>query len=367
MKLPVVVAQHGRAHRVWQVVGYALVIAAVLLIAYTQPSYQLLNWSKVAAFAVAILGINIVTGYSGQISLGHSAFFGIGAYTTAYLVADKGWPFLATLPVAAALGLAIGFGVGLPALRIQGLYLALVTLAIAAVFPVVVKMDALSTITGGSNGKPVAVDWNKPHWFSLDISNEAWEFLVVTVVAAALFLAASNLVRSPVGRAIVAVRDNPIGAVTSGVSLSQWKTGAFAVSAVYGAIAGSLFTMVIPIVSPDSVGLALAFQLITGLVLGGLGTISGSLVGGMTMVFLPYYTAQWSGGKSFLFFDPVDSGLLANVVYGALLIGAMFVMPGGIVSFVRSARSRLIRFAPQSPATPSPPSVATPLEAKGTA
>jgi len=141
--------------------------------------------------------------------------------------------------------------------------------------------------------------------------------------------------------------------VTSGVSLSLWKTGAFAVSAVYGAIAGSLFTMVIPIVSPDSVGLNLAFQLITGLVLGGLATISGSLVGGLTMVFLPYYTAQWSGGKSFLFFDPVDSGLLSNVLYGALLIAAMFVMPGGIVSFVRSVRSRVIRFAPQPPAIPT--------------
>jgi branched-chain amino acid transport system permease protein len=351
MSLPFTSPRHGTAHRVWQVTGYGLVAVAVLLIAFSQPSYQLLNFSKVAAYAVAILGINIVTGYSGQISLGHSAFFGIGAYTTAYLVADHGWPFLATLPVAALLGAGVGFAVGLPALRIQGRYLALVTLAIAAVFPVVVKMDALANVTGGSNGKPVAIDWVKPRWFSLDVSNEAWEFLIVTAIAAVLFLVASNLVRSRVGRAIMAVRDNPIGAVTSGVSLSLWKTGAFAVSAGYGAVAGAMFTMVIPIVSPDSVGFALAFQLITGLVLGGLGTISGSLVGGLTMVFLPYYTSQWSGDKSFLFFDPTDSGLLANVVYGALLIGAMFVMPGGIVSFVRSLRDRVVRFTPQPPAT----------------
>ncbi len=365
MNLPLTFERHGRTHRIWQATGYGLVILAAVLISLTQPSYQLLNFSKVAAYSVAILGITIVTGYSGQISLGHSAFFGIGAYTTAYLVADQGWPFLATIPVAALLGLIVGFLVGLPALRIQGLYLALVTLAIAAVFPVIVKMDALVDITGGSNGKPVLVDWKKPGWFTLDVSNEAWEFLVVSSIAALTFLVASNLIRSRVGRALMALRDNPIGAVTSGIGLSMWKTGAFAVSAAYGAIAGSLFTMVIPIVSPDSVGFALAFQLITGVVLGGLATISGALVGGLTMVFLPYYSADWAGGKSFLFFDPVDSGLLANVLYGALLIGAMFVMPGGIVSFVRGIRSRIVRFAPPPPTTP--PYGGEPTEAKGTA
>ncbi|MEY2426925.1 MAG: branched-chain amino acid transport system permease protein [Actinomycetota bacterium] len=353
MKLPVVFDRHGRNHRIWQFTGYGLIVGATLLIAFTQPSYQLLNFTKVAAYAVAILGINIVTGYSGQISLGHSAFFGIGGYTTAYLFTDQGWPFLATLPVAALLGLAVGFVVGLPALRIQGLYLALVTLAIAAVFPVVVKMDALAEITGGADGKPVFVAWQKPSWFGLDVSNEAWEFLVVAAIAALAFLVASNLVRSRVGRALMALRDNPIGAVTSGISLASWKTGAFATSAAYGAVAGSLFTMVVGVVSPDAVGLALAFQLITAVVLGGLGTVTGSLVGGLTMVFLPYYSSNWTGGKSFLFFDPSDSGVLANVLYGALLIGAMFVMPGGIVSFVRGIRDRIVRFAPQPPTTSS--------------
>jgi branched-chain amino acid transport system permease protein len=341
--------RHSPTHRVYQLVGYALVLGGALLIAFTQPSYQLLNFSKVAAFAVALLGISIVTGYSGQISLGHSAFFGIGSYTTAYLVADKGWPFLATIPVAALLGLVIGFLVGLPALRIQGLYLALVTLAIAAVFPVVVKMDALASITGGTNGKPVFIDWVKPKWFTLDVTNEAWEFLVVFAIAALMFLLASNFVRSRVGRALIALRDNPIGAVTAGVNLPLWKTGAFAVSAAFGAVAGALMTMAIPIVSPDAVGFSLAFQLITGVVLGGLATISGPFVGAFMMVFLPYYSSQWTSGKSFLFFDPVDSGLLANVAYGLLLIGAMFVMPGGIISFVRGIRRRFVRFSQRPP------------------
>ena len=360
MSLPIDISRGSPQHRAWQAVGYALVAGAALFVAFTQPDYQLLNFSKVVCYAVAILGINLVTGFSGQISLGHSAFFGIGAYTTAFLVADHGWPFFATLPAAAALGLAIGFAVGLPALRIQGLYLALVTLAIAAVFPVIVKLDVLNSITGGSNGKNVAIDWHKPGWFGLDVTNAAWKFLVLAALGGVLFLAASNLIRSRVGRAIVALRDNPIGAVTSGVNLASWKTGAFAVSAAFGAVAGSMFVMAIGIVSPDAVGITLAFAMISGVVLGGLATISGSLIGGLTMVFLPYYSAEWTSDKSFLFFDPVDSGLLSNVFYGSLLIAVMFVMPGGITSFIRILRGRLVRFVPQPP-TPTNP------ETKGTA
>lgn len=148
-----------------------------MLLAVTQPDFQLTYLIQAAAFAIAILGLNLVTGFSGQISLGHSAFFGIGGYATAVLVTDHGWPFLATFPVAALLGLVFGFLVGLPALRISGLYLALVTLAVAAVFPVVVKLDALAGITGGPNGKSVEFRWTKPAWMGLDVSAKGWRFL----------------------------------------------------------------------------------------------------------------------------------------------------------------------------------------------
>lgn len=347
--LPVTVERGSVPHRATQLVGYGLLLAVVLLLAHGQPDFQLINLSKAASFAVAVLGLNLVTGFSGQVSLGHSAFFGLGAYTTAILFTDYDWPYLATLPVAALIGLVFGFLLGLPALRLEGLYLALVTLALGFVFPVLLKLNALEEHTGGSNGKSIAVDWHKPGWFGLDVSDTGWKFVVTAAIAALCFWLASNMVRSRVGRALTSLRDNEVGASVSGVWPAAWKTGAFAISAAFAAVAGGLFVLVIPIVSPESVGFALAIQLITGLVLGGASTISGSLIGGLALVYLPYFTAQHSTSFSFWFIDPADSGLLANVIYGVLLIAVVFVMPGGIVWFVRLVRSKLVRFVPWLP------------------
>lgn len=352
---PVEIERGSPEHRVLQALFYGGLVGVVILLAVTQPDFHLTYLIQVAAFAVTILGLNLVTGFSGQISLGHSAFFGIGGYATAILVTDHGWPFLATFPVAALLGLAFGFLVGLPALRISGLYLALVTLAIAAVFPVLVKLDALSETTGGSNGKGVEFDWKKPGWFGLDVSAKGWRFLVAATIAGVLFLLASNIVRSRVGRALQALRDNPTGAASSGVNLAAWKTGAFAVSAAYAAIGGSMIALAGGGVSPDTLGFLLAIQLISGLVLGGAATISGAVIGGLAVVYLPYYSSRWTAERSFWFFDPSDSGLLANVLYGVLLIAVVFVMPGGVVSFGRMLRGRLVRFVPRLPTVSSAP------------
>ena len=342
-------------HRALQALLYGGLAGVVVLLAVTQPDFQLTYLIQASAYAIAILGLNLVTGFSGQVSLGHSAFFGIGAYTTAVLVTDHGWPFLATFPISALLGLVFGFLVGLPALRISGLYLALVTLAIAAVFPVLLKLDALEETTGGSNGKGVEFDWRKPTWFGLDVSAKGWRFLVAAAIAAVLFLVASNLVRSRVGRALQALRDNPTGAAASGVHLAAWKTGAFAVSASYAAVGGSLIALAGGGVSPDTLGFLLAVQLLTGLVLGGAATVPGAVIGGLAVVYLPYYTSKWASGKSFLFFDPSDSGLLANVLYGVLLIVVVFVMPGGAVSFWRMLAGRAVRIVPRLPAVSSVP------------
>lgn len=346
---PATIERGTTAHRSLQALLYGGVVGGVVLLAVTQPDFQLTYLIQAAAFSIAILGLNLVTGFSGQISLGHSAFFGIGAYTTAILVTDHGWPFLGTVPVAAALGLAAGFLVGLPALRISGLYLALVTLAVAAVFPVLVKLDALAGSTGGPNGKDVAFDWRKPAWVGLDVSAKGWRFLVAAAAAGLAFLVASNLVRSRVGRALRAVRDDPTAAAASGVHLAAWKTGAFAVSAAYAAVGGSVVALAGGGVSPDTLGFLLAVQLVTGLVLGGAATISGAVLGGLAVVYLPYYSARWASGTTVAFLDPSDSGLLANVVYGVALIAAMFVMPGGAVSFWRMISSKVVRLAPRLP------------------
>jgi branched-chain amino acid transport system permease protein len=352
--MPKIFAKGSPTHRVWQAVGYGGIAVLILWIATTQPDFRVQNFSKVAALAVAVLGLNLVTGYSGQISLGHSAFFGLGAYTSAILIADYGWSFYATLPMAALFGGVLGFAIGLPALRIRGLYLALVTLALAIAFPSIAKIEQLEHLTGGSNGKTVDVvrGWTAPDWFPFDVSSDGWRFLVLCAVGGVLFLLASNAVRSRVGRALLALRDNETGAAVSGVYPAGWKTSAFAVSAGFAAVGGAMQILAIPVVGPDSGGFVVAIELITGLVIGGIATISGAVLGGLVIVWLPELTKNWGGYIPF--FDEAEGPILANAAYGILLIAVVFVMPGGIVWFVRFVRSKLVRFVPRLPAAPSP-------------
>jgi branched-chain amino acid transport system permease protein len=378
---PKVIVRGSVPHRLYQVVGYAILLALILWIATSFENFQILNYARVAADAVAILGLMIIIGYSGQVSIGQSFFFGLGAYTTAWLGVDKGWPFLATLPVSAALGMLVGFVIGIPALRIRGLYLALVTLALAAVFPVLAKLPVLEDITGGANGKPADVIlWQKPDWMPLDTSDQGWQFLVLCAIATVMFVIASNMMKSRPGRSLVAMRDSEVGAAVSGVWPAGWKTGAFALSAAYGAVGGSMLVFITRIAAPETGGFTTAIALLTGAVLGGLGTISGAVIGALAVVFVPYYSGEFMAGRavffipasdgprSFLFFDGSDGPLLANALYGILLIAVVFVMPGGIAYFVRLVRSKFVRFVPKLPQV-SPPSGAQPspgpLEAAG--
>lgn len=362
----IVVKQGSAAHRLWQVVGYALLALIILWVATSFQNYQILNMSKVVADAVAILGLMIIIGRSGQVSIGQSFFVGLGAYVTAYLAQDKGWPFLATLPVSALAGLAIGFLVGIPALRIRGLYLALVTLALAAVFPVIAKLPALEEYTGGANGLPTpALEWATPSWVPGNLSDPGWQFLVMCAIAAVVFILASNMMKSRPGRSLVALRDNEVGAAVSGVWLAGWKVGAFALSAAYGAVGGSLLVFTTKIAAPETGGFAVAIALLTGAVLGGLGTLSGSVIGALAVVWVPYYTSDFMNQQgSFLIFDAEDGPILASALYGVLLIAVVFVMPGGVIYFVRWVRSKFIRFVPDLPAVsprsgdePAPPAL----------
>ncbi len=362
MSWPIVIEKGSPKHRLWQLIGYALVAAAILWIAFRMENYQILNFANVAAYSVAILGLMVIIGYSGQISIGQSFFFGLGAYVTAYLGVDHNWNFLLTLPVSAALGFAVGFLIGIPALRIRGLYLALVTLALAAVFPVIAKFQALDSITGGANGKPAdVIVWKTPGWTPGNLSNQAWQFLVLSAIGAVMFLLASNMMKSRPGRSLVALRDSEVGAAVSGVWPAGWKVGAFAISAAYGAIGGSMLVFVVRIAAPETGGFTTAIALLTGAVIGGLGTISGSVIGALVVTFVPYFTSDFmSGGgllfipssdapRHFWFFSEGDGPILASALYGVLLIAVVFVMPGGIAYFVRLVRAKLIRFVPKLP------------------
>jgi len=208
---------------------------------------------------IAALGLNLLTGYNGQISVGHGAFFGAGAYTTAILVADHGWPHFATLGVAAVIAFALGVLVGLPALRIKGLYLALVTLALATVFPLVITR--FSSVTGGTQGKRVP-RFRAPAWTGL--ADDQWKYYVLLAFAVVSFVLVRNLIKSRVGRALIATRDNETAAEVLGVNLSVYKVVTFGVSAMLAGIAGSLSVFNDPFVNAEKYNLSLSITLAGG-------------------------------------------------------------------------------------------------------
>jgi branched-chain amino acid transport system permease protein len=278
----------------------------------------------VLCYAVSIVGLNVLLGFSGQISLGHGAFFALGAYITAILVGENGWPHLATLPVVALLCAIAGFVVGIPALRLHGLYLAIVTLGLAVAFPQFIKR--FDSLTNGSSGlaspqpiSPSFLDWLAPDQFL---------YLLNLAIAVPMFVLATGLVRGHVGRALVSIRDNEIAAKALGVNIARYKTTAFAISAAYAGIGGSMFAFTLGFVAPESFGFILSFTFLAAAVVGGVATIAGAIFGALFLEFVPIWAAEVNDA-------------LASVIYGAVLIVFMYVLPGGAMSlFKRLPRRR---------------------------
>lgn len=342
---PTLVVRGSVQHRMLTLAVVATVAVVVLVAATALADYRLLLFSRVLAFVVAILGLNLVTGLSGQLSMGHSAFIGVGAYTTAILVADHGWPWLATLAPSVAIGFVAGLVLAVPAMRVRGLYLALVTLSIGVLFPTLVRR--FQGLTGGSNGKTILVGWRKPSWFKLDVTDGGWRFVVLFVIAVVAYFFARSVVNSAAGRALIALRDNEIAATTFGINLRSSRVLALALSASFGAVAGSMLTLVVPVVSPEGFGFVLAVELITGLVVGGMTRLGGAILGGLLVVWLPYYAAGWS--THLPLFSGSDAVMLANAIYGIILIVITFTMPGGLAAGVERLVSKLVRTVPFRP------------------
>jgi branched-chain amino acid transport system permease protein len=370
----VTVKQNSAAHRAYVTIAWIIGIGILVYIpvawkvgfapASIDKGFRITQINEVICYAVAILGLNLVIGYSGQLSLGNSAFVGLGAYTTVILVADHGWSYFATLPVSAALCFAVGLIIGVPALRISGLYLAIVTLSLAFVFPtLVLKYDS---ITGGPNGKQPGRgqgELHPPSWFDeadRRLREPLWKYCILVTMAAVLFLAARNFIKSRPGRALIAVRDNHTSAAVSGVNLPLYKTMAFGVSAAYGGLAGSMLMINEPFASDQRFGLQLAIFLVVGLVVGGAGTISGAIPGAVLYVFGPYFMSQWSNDQSGMppgvrqstawLFDWLETrqgkGAIATVMFGVSLVIFVFLLPGGFIDGVRRVRARIIRVVP---------------------
>jgi len=310
-----------------EIVGLVVVGGVVLIgLPTVTNQFYTFEFAKVAIFVIALLGLNILTGYSGQISLGNGAFMAVGGYTTAILVHGPGVPYWATIPAAGLLAGLGGVLIGIPALRLAGIYLALATFALALSIPPV--LNHFDAFTGGHSGivmPPVLAP------FGLDLSQEQWLYYLNAGIALALFAFAWGIVRSRTGRAFMAIRDSETAAVASGINLAYYKTLAFGLSAFYAGVAGSLLAIATSYLSPDSFGLGLSLALLVGIVIGGLGLDFGAVLGGLFVVWLPYFAEKASGVQigAFSFAGKPD------IFYGALLILILFFAPNGAAGFLR--------------------------------
>ncbi len=320
-----------------------IVAAAAVSVPFGFPPFRVSQFTLALAYAVAALGLNLLIGYTGQISLGHGAFFALGAYTTAVLMSKTGVPDLLAIPAAGTLAFAAGLLLGIPALRLRGHYLALVTLGVAVATPQLIKR--FDGLTGGTQGLSAGSP-GPPGW--LGLAQDQYLYMVALVVAALAFVMAANLVRGRVGRALVAIRSGEISARATGVNLTTFKLRAFALSAMLAGVGGALYTYVVGFVAPESFTIAVSFVFLAAIVVGGLGTIAGALFGALFIQFVPVYTSDINEA-------------LAGVLYGGVLILFMYVLPGGVVGlghrlygWIARPRRRWTEVVPAEEPEPTP-------------
>ena len=311
-----------------QLIGLALLLALACALPFMVSNYRVFQFTLALVYAIALLGLNMLTGYNGQISLGHGAFYAIGAYVAAILMDKFGVPYWLTIPVAGVVCLVVGFLFGLPALRLEGVYLALATFALAVAMPQILKYKGFEHWTGGAQGI-VIVKPDPPEWSGL--TQDQWLYFVVLVCLVALFVIGWNILRGRMGRAMVAVRDQPIAAQAMGVDTAMIKSLTFGVSAMYTGIAGALGAIVIQFVAPDSFTVFLSLSLVIGVVIGGLASISGAIWGALFIQFIPNVADQISKAAPW-------------AIFGAFLIVFMYVMPTGVAGFIRIVMGRLQRW-----------------------
>lgn len=315
---------------------------------------QLGELTDIAVLALAAVALNLLIGFTGQISIGHSAFFGIGAYTLAILVTDHGWSPGWTYPMAALVCFVVGVLVGIPALRLRGLYLALVTLALAQIFPALVrKFDEL---TGGSQGIG-GLKYDAPDWTGLDPGRRGrseWMYWLALGTLALGYLLVRNLVKSRVGRSMIAVRDNTTAASVMGVNVAFTKTVVFGLSAALAGVAGCTFALRQTQVNPDNVNFTIlgAILFLVIMVVGGAGSRLGPVIGAIVYYRVDQFSRElpeksWLPGSFTDFLDGRPN--LATLVFASMLILLMFVAPFGIVGFAKRVGHRLVVVIPRPP------------------
>jgi branched-chain amino acid transport system permease protein len=331
----------------WRAAIFILVLIVVIGLPFALSGYRTFQLSQVIIYSIALLGLNLLTGFNGQISLGHGAFFAVGGYTLAILTAKFGIAYWVAVPIAGFICFGAGFLFGFPALRLAPVYLALATFALALAVPQLLKFKPFDPWTGGVQGlilsKPAAP-------FHMPLTRDQFLYLFCLLCAALLFWFSHNLVRSRIGRAIIAIRDHPIAAETMGIDTALFKTTTFGLSAAFTGVAGALSGLAVGFVSPDSFGEFLSFSLVVGVVVGGLGSIWGVFVGALFIEFVPDFADQISDvfGES--------AKALPWAIYGILLIVIMYAAPSGAVGvgrFLTRSVERLFRNPSRSSAAPT--------------
>ncbi|AOY91157.1 branched-chain amino acid ABC transporter permease [Cupriavidus sp. USMAA2-4] len=308
------------AARPRQGLWYGLLLVLALLAPAWASAYWVTQLGFVLVYAIAGLGLMLLAGYAGLISIGHAAFLGIGAYAQAWLVAH-GWPFPLALAAAALLSGLAGVVVGLPALRVRGIYLAIATLAFG--FIVEEVLARWESVTGGNAGMPV----QPPALAGVSVAGPAGFYYLALAVCVLVTLGLLNLLRSPTGRAFIAVRDSEISAQSMGIQLARYKTLAFALSAAIVGIAGGLYAHLLNFISPEQFGIGQSIDLLLLVVVGGLGSVHGAFFGALFLIMMPQGIAL---AKDWL--PPAigqASGLQA-VVYGVVLMGFVLFEPMGL-------------------------------------
>jgi branched-chain amino acid transport system permease protein len=300
-----------------------IVLAVLLVVAVALPflvsNYRTFQFTLVMVYATALLGLNILTGYNGQISLGHGAFYALGAYVAAILMDQAGAPYWITVPAAGAVCLGAGFLFGLPALRLEGLYLALATFALGVAMPQLLKWDHLEKWTGGVQGIVIA----KPEApAGIPLNPDQWLYFFTLAVTLVMFLLGWNLLRGRIGRALMAIRDQHIAAEAMGVNNAMYKSLAFGVSAMYTGVAGALSAIAIQYVAPDSFNIFVSIVFLVGIVVGGLASIPGALYGALFIQFVPNIADEISKAAPW-------------AIFGIFMIGFVYLMPTGVAGAIR--------------------------------
>jgi branched-chain amino acid transport system permease protein len=322
-----------------RLVLFAAGVAVLALLPRLIGNFRASQLALVAIYFIALLGLNILTGYSGQISLGHGAFMAIGGYTTAILMSDQGLELaghtfssdmrdIYTIPIAGVVAGVAGLLFGIPALRLSGLYLALATFAIAVALPSVLKKA--EALTGGSSGINL---FGLPRLTGLGVETTVlgrtitfndWLYYLSWTIAVVLLVVAWALLQGRLGRALRAIRDSELAAAASGINLATYKTLAFGISAFYAGVAGSLFAISVTFVNPDVFPITLSIFLLVGVVIGGLGSLSTLVFGAAFIVFLPDVAQRISKSPG-----------APSIIYAAVLIAAMFILPTGVGGLVQ--------------------------------